>query len=184
MKLEVRIYGDPVLREKAVPADAGDPALRALADDMIETMRAEAGVGLAAQQVGKAIALCVIEVPAEFDTDKNGVRLNPGLSMPMVVINPEIVSASKKTGVHEEGCLSFPDIRANIDRPRDIRLRYVNERGEPQDLEVRGFVARVIQHEVDHLNGVLFIDRMSMPKRIALAGRLKRMKAETEERLG
>lgn len=184
VKLDIHAYGDPVLREKAAPVRAVDEEVRAFARDLIETMRAEQGVGLAAQQVGRAIAVCVIEVPVEYDTDDAGQRLNPGLAMPMVFINPEIITVSRKTDGHEEGCLSFPGIRGSIQRHVEITVRYLDEQGRPQERRLVDFVARVVQHEIDHLNGVLFIDRMSAAKRFALKKRLNTLKRETEERLG
>lgn len=178
---EVRIYGDPILRAKARPIDAVTDEIRALGRDMIETMRVAEGVGLAAQQIGLDIAICVVEVPEAADKDDAGNRLNPDLAMPLVVLNPEILSLSKKSESSEEGCLSFPEIRGNIERPVDIRLRFMDEHGKTRELDVRGFTARVLQHEIDHLNGVLFIDKMSTAKRVAIAGKIKRMKRATEE---
>ncbi len=184
MKLIIHRYGDPVLRTPAEPVAAVTPEICKLAEDMIATMRTAEGVGLAAQQIGRALAICVVEVPVDHDTDEQGVRLHPDLVMPWVVLNPEIVESSRKTGVHEEGCLSFPEIRANIERPLEIKLRYLDLAGAKHEVHLCDFVARVVQHEVDHLNGVLFIDRMSAPKRLVLSKRLKRMKEETEEELG
>lgn len=183
MKREIRTYGDPVLREKARPIEPVDDAIRKLAADMIETMHAQEGVGLAAQQIGETRAICVVDLPPSYDDDGHGGRHNPDAIMPMILINPEILDPSGESDVREEGCLSFPDIRGNITRPVEITVRYRNENGESRVLRAREFLARVIQHEVDHLNGVLFIDRMSAPKRIALSGRLKRLKRETEERM-
>ena len=184
VKQDIRIYGDPVLREKAEPVAAVDDGLRRLAADMIETMRAAEGCGLAAQQVGRAVPLCVIEASPEQQNDAQGNCLNPGLAMPMALVNPVITASSKKTDSFEEGCLSFPDLRGSIERPVQITLRYLDLDGQAHETAVKGFVARIIQHEVDHLNGVLFIDRMSFAKKIAIKGRLERMKAETEDRLG
>lgn len=184
MKLDMHFYGDPVLRAPAARVETVTDELRKLAADMIETMRVEQGVGLAAPQIGRSIALCVIEVPDDYDTDEEGRRINPDAVMPMILFNPEIVESGRKTDTHEEGCLSFPGMRGNIDRPIDIKLRYVDENGKPHEHAFTDFLARVIQHEVDHLNGVLFIDRMSAAKRFALSGKLKKLKRETEERLG
>lgn len=184
MKLTLHFYGDPILRTPAARVEAITPELRQLAEDMIFTMRASEGVGLAAQQIGRALALCTLEVPVEYDTDENGVRLHPGLAMPMVLVNPVIVEQAKKTDAHDEGCLSFPDIRGSIQRPREITLRYQDLAGQEHTVALRGFTARVVQHEVDHLNGVLFIDHMSVPKRLVLKKKLQRLKEETEEQLG
>jgi peptide deformylase len=183
LKHTIRTYGDPILRAKARRIGSVDDAILALAREMIETMHLEEGVGLAAQQIGKDIAICVLDVPETADKDADGVRLNPDLPMPLIVLNPEILSSSSKTDTAEEGCLSFPEIRGNIERPRDIRLRFTDESGKTREIDVRGFTARVLQHEIDHLNGVLFIDKMSTAKRVGIAGKLKRMKKETEARL-
>ncbi|HMP98076.1 MAG TPA: peptide deformylase [Kiritimatiellia bacterium] len=178
MNHEIRIYDDPVLRVKADPITRVDDEVRALGQEMITIMRQSEGVGLAAQQIGETRAICVIEVPEEYDLDDDGNRLNPELAMPMVLINPVISAPSKKEVSREEGCLSFPGIRGSITRPRDIHLTCLDEKGNPVDVDVRGFTARVIQHEVDHLNGILFIDRMSAARRFTLGPKLKRLKEE------
>lgn len=184
MKLDIHFYGDPVLRTPAAPVAAVTDEIRAFARDMIETMHAEQGVGLAAPQVGRSIAVCVVEVPIDYDTDEEGRRIHPDVAMPMVLINPQIVEPSRKTENHEEGCLSFPGLRGSIPRSIEITVRCLDERGQPRELRLRDFLARVVQHEVDHLNGVLFIDRMSAAKRFALKKRLNTLKRETEEKLG
>ena len=184
MLLEIRNYGDPVLREQGTSYDEVTDELRDLARDMIATMHEEQGVGLAAQQIGLARMICVVHVPPDYDQDGEGNRENPDIAMPLVLINPDIVSQSEETWTSDEGCLSFPGITAAITRAHSIALRYLDLDGNQQEIEAHGFVARVIQHEVDHLNGVLFLDHMSSVKRVALAGRLKRMKKETQRDLG
>jgi peptide deformylase len=184
VKRRIHIYGDEVLRAKAQPVAEVNRRIRALAADMIEVMRAEKGVGLAAEQVGETLALCVLGVPPEYDRDETGARINPGVDMPAVLINPEILERSKEAEVADEGCLSFPGIYVPVARSVEIRLRYTDLDGRSQTRTFRKFVARVAQHEIDHLNGVLLVDRMSPLKRIALSGQLKRMKQETRERLG
>jgi peptide deformylase len=179
MSLPIVHYNSPVLRQKGAAVDPADPALPRLVEDMLDTMRAAKGIGLAAQQVGQARQLCVVEVPEEMDVDGEGQRLNPDLAMPMVVLNPEILSASRETWVYEEGCLSFPEVHGKVTRPFGIRLRYQDAGGVVREVEARGLVARCLQHEIDHLNGVLFIDRMSAAKKVALAPRLRRLAAET-----
>ena len=183
MNYPVCKYGDSVLREKAGPIREVTPEIRQLARDMVETMHAERGVGLAAQQVGKPLSLCVIDVPAEYDVDDNGARVNPGIAMPLVLVNPDIVhySAEKQSG--EEGCLSFPGLSAPVERSMEVTVNHVDLSGRYQRLTARGFLARAVQHEVDHLNGVLLVDRMSAIKKIALAGQLKRLKRETQQQL-
>lgn len=183
MSLAIHKYGDGVLREKSQPVQEVDDDLRAVVKDMIQTMREERGVGLAAQQVGRTEALCVVDVPFEYDRDESGVRYNPDVPMPLVLVNPEIAESSSETESADEGCLSFPGIYAPIERPVEITVRFLDARGKPQTLRLRKFVARVVQHEMDHLNGVLLVDRMSALKKIALSGQLKRLKKETREAL-
>ena len=143
MPLTLRYYGDPVLRTAARSVRPPDPDLARLAADMIATMRASEGVGLAAQQIGETRAICVVEVPADYDQDAAGQRINPDLPpMPLVLLNPEIHTLSDKTDSREEGCLSFPDIRGKIDRALEIGVRYLDLDGHAHDVTVRGFAAR------------------------------------------
>jgi peptide deformylase len=183
MKYDVRTFGDEVLRAKAQPVESVNDDIRELAANMLETMRLEHGVGLAAPQVGRSISLCVVDVPFDYDTDENDVRFNPDVPMPLVLINPEITEFSNDVESGEEGCLSFPGIHVTISRPAEITVKFLDLHGLPQTLHLLKFVARVVQHEMDHLNGVLLVDRISRLKRIALAGQLKRLKQETRERL-
>jgi peptide deformylase len=184
MRIEIRKYGDDVLRDKAQPIAQVNDEIRALAGDMIETMHLEQGIGLAAEQVGRPIALCVVDLPAEYDQDENQVRQNPDIKMPLVLINPEITEFSKEKEVREEGCLSFPGIYVPVERSVDIKVRFQDLSGQTRQLSVKRFLARVVQHEVDHLNGVLLVDRMSAIKKIALSGQLRRLKHETRDALG
>ena len=185
MKLDIRTYGDPVLRSRAQPVAHVTDELRALAKDMIAAMRAESGVGLAAEQVGRRESVIVIELPPDYDTAaEGGPRLHPDIEMPWVLFNPEIVRASAETESANEGCLSFPDITTPIARSVEITLRYLDLAGQPHERVVRKFLARVVQHESDHLNGVLLVDHMSAIKKISLRGQLKRLKQDTEAALG
>jgi peptide deformylase len=168
-----------VLRQAGKPVDPTDPTLRQFAQDMLETMYESKGIGLAAQQVGRALQFCVVDVPAEADKDEEGNRLNPDLAMPMRVCNPKVLATSKETWIYEEGCLSFPEVHGKITRPLAITLEYADLDGKVRTIEARGLVARCLLHEIDHLNGVLFIDRMSAAKRVALASKLKRLARET-----
>ncbi len=181
MKLTVHQYGDPVLRKKAEDIEVINEETRTLAQDMIETMHAASGVGLAAEQVGKTVSICVADLPADMDCSEDGAPNNPDLSMPLILINPVILDAGKETSTREEGCLSFPDIVGKIERPWSVTVRYQDLDGQEHEHAFHGMLARVVQHEIDHLNGVLFIDRMSHVKRLALKGRLKRLREETEE---
>ena len=183
VKLTLRTYGDPVLRQASEPVKQVGERLRQLAADMVETMHAEDGIGLAAQQVGETVSLCVVDIPASSDVDDDGNRLNPDVPMPLALFNPEILSASDETDVYEEGCLSFPDIRAPIVRPVAVTVRHLDSDGRTVERCLRGLVARCVQHEMDHLHGVLICDRMSAVKKVALSGKLKRLRRQTEERL-
>ncbi len=183
MKLVLHTYGDPVLRTPAQTIEAVTPDIRSLAEEMIRTMHAESGIGLAAQQVGRTDAICVVDLPAAMDQDEDDTPLNPDCDMPMVLLNPVVEPDGDEEWTREEGCLSFPEINGKISRAWAIRLRYMTLDGALVDREVQGMLARVIQHEVDHLNGVLFIDRMSHVKKIALKGRLKRLRQETLDHL-
>jgi len=151
--LPVRIYGDPVLREKADPVAAVDDSLRALIADMRETMKAYNGVGLAANQVGVARRVLVVDVPVD-----------EGQRACYAIVNPVIVSRSgSETG--EEGCLSIPGILDDVTRAFRVRVHGLDEWGTPIEIEAEDYLARALQHEVDHLDGVLFVDRLSLLKR-------------------
>jgi peptide deformylase len=182
MILKIVKYGNPVLRAKGRPVGAIDGTIRALAENMIETMRAANGVGLAAQQVGKALLLTVLDVP-EMDDRPSTMSLHGKPCkladwMPMVLVNPQLeLGRERETGV--EGCLSFPEITADISRSVTVKARGRMLDGREIEFEATGLLARALQHEVDHLNGVLFIDRMNSATKAGLAGRLKRLQRET-----
>lgn len=183
MTLAMHYYGDPVLREKQRPISSVTEEIRALAADMIATMRDQSGIGLAAQQIGRTEAICVVELPEELDVDETGERENPDWAMPLVLLNPQVDILSDEVWTREEGCLSFPEMTGKIQRPFSIEVRYMTLNGESVTAPAHGMLARVIQHEVDHLNGVLFIDRMSHVKRLALKGRLRKLREQTVEHL-
>jgi peptide deformylase len=178
MKLRILEYGSPVLRAKGRRIEQIDDQVRQLAADMIETMRAANGVGLAAQQVGETLQLTVVDVSKVEDRPStlklNGRDVDPKAGSPLVLINPEIVLGNDMSlGV--EGCLSFPEITGEIERSETVKARGQTLDGSTVDIEATGLLARALQHEVDHLNGILFIDRMSSAAKAALASRLKRM---------
>ena len=183
MRLRILQYGSPVLRAKGRRIEEIDDRIRQLAADMIETMRAANGVGLAAQQIGEALQLTVVDVSQVEDRPStlklNGQEVDPRTASPLVLINPEI-KPDKETSVGVEGCLSFPEITGEIERAQAVTARAQNLEGSLMELEATGLLARALQHEVDHLNGILFIDRMSSAAKTALASRLKRMQKETE----
>lgn len=171
MVLPIYVYGDPILRERAQPVTANTPALQQLLDDMVETMQAASGIGLAATQVGHRERVFVVDLtPMREELEAEGETLPP---MPMFFINPEIIWTSETLCRFEEGCLSIPDIREIVERPELVQIRYLDRRFQPQELEARGMLARVIQHEYDHLEGILFIDRISAFRRQLLRRRLR-----------
>jgi len=174
---EVLTYGNAALREKAKRVEEVTDEIRALARDMLGTMRDYNGIGLAAEQIGRSEAICVIDVPPELDGEKDGPRLNPDIEMPLVLINPE-VTESEGSQDGQEGCLSFPEIYATVRRAAEVTVAYTTLDNEQTTIRARGLLARAVQHELDHLNGVLLVDRMSAVKKVAIAGRLKRLRGQ------
>ena len=182
MKLPILQYGDPILRTKGKRIEKIDERIRRLTQDMIETMHAANGVGLAAQQVGEALQLTVIDVSQVEDRPStmklNGKDVDPRTAMPLVLINPEIKLAGE-TELATEACLSFPEINGGIERAKLVISRAQTLDGSEIEIEASGLLGRAVQHEVDHLNGILFIDRMNSAAKAALSSRLKRMQKET-----
>lgn len=176
MKLELQIYGSRALRQKARPIESIDRSIRRLVADMLDTMHLEKGIGLAAQQVGSDLAVCVVEVPAEYDKAEDGNLLNPAIKMPLVLINPEILQESDEQCTMEEGCLSFPGIYFPITRPSEVTVRFRDLSNEDQEVHCRGLLARAVQHEIDHLNGVLIVDRAPPLKRAILLPKLLQLR--------
>jgi len=165
---------DPVLKKKAAPVDAVDDGVRQLMDDMLETMYDAPGIGLAAPQVGVLKRVIVVDL-AEKDADP----------APLVVANPEIVWVSDDDNTHEEGCLSVPEHYADVVRPAAIKLRYLDRENEIRELDADGMLATCIQHEIDHLDGILFIDHISALKRnMILRKLLKEKKLAAKEEVG
>lgn len=165
-ELNLRIYGDPVLRQRAREVEAFDPLLAKQADKMFEVMYEHDGVGLAGNQVGLLQRLIVLDVTV--DDDKR-IRL--------ALCNPKILGKSgQDTG--EEGCLSIPDIRADVTRALTLQVEAQNLQGEKLAFEASGLLARAIQHEIDHLDGILFVDRISATRRKLLEGRLRALAQE------
>jgi peptide deformylase len=182
MMLPILEYGDPILRAKGKPIDNVDDRIRELAANMIETMHAANGVGLAAQQVGEALQLTVLDISLVEDRPStlkvDGQDVDPKSAMPLVLINPEIeLRGATEVGV--EGCLSFPEITGDIGRASSAIVRAQTLEGGTTEIEASGFLARAIQHEGDHLAGILFIDRMNSATKAGLASRLKRLQKET-----
>lgn len=181
MKCEITIYGNPVLRKKSVPIKEINESIRRLAGDMLETMYRSNGLGLAAEQVGRTESICVIDLPASLDMEEETRRrLNPGIKMPLIMLNP-VITKSEGSQVGQEGCLSFPDIFVQIKRAAEVEVKFVNLAGEIEVLQVRALLARTVQHEVDHLNGILLVNRMSTVQKLSMAGKLKKLKKQAKE---
>jgi len=163
---------DPRLRQISSPVEAVDDEVRALVADMFETMYAAPGIGLAAIQVGVAKRILVIDLQEPEEEGGEPVK------DPRVFINPEIVQASDQEVPYTEGCLSVPDQYAEVDRPDRILARWLDQDGKPHDEEVTGLLATCLQHEMDHLNGILFIDHLSRLKREMILKKLAKQRKE------
>ncbi len=160
---------DSILRKKSEPLEQVDSDTKKLMDDMLETMYAAPGIGLAAVQVGILKRLVVIDISKDEEKKK-----------PIFLINPKIIHQSKKTSVHEEGCLSLPGQFAEIERPAECLIKYIDYNGKEKELKSDGLLATCIQHEVDHLNGILFIDYLSKLKKDMIIKKLVKQKKEIE----
>ncbi len=174
MILDIVKYGSEVLRETATPVPSVTPTLVKLAEDMLETMYRAKGVGLAAQQVGRLESLCVIDVPADCEDNDATKAFNSAVKMPLVMFNP-VVIAKDGTQDGKEGCLSFPNMGGRVIRANQVTCQYLDVSGQMQIITVRGFLARAVQHETDHLNGILYVDLMSAVDKLALADKLKKL---------
>jgi peptide deformylase len=187
MVLPVVKYGTPVLRKKGARIEAITPAIKKLIADMFETMYASKGIGLAAQQVGQALQLTVIDVRGVTDRpstlELKGKSADVAEFMPLVLINPELKPIGESVS-GPEGCLSFPEIFADIKRPAEVEVKALDEKGDPIHFRCGGLLARAVQHEVDHLQGILFIDRMERADKSALRPELEDLQRETKRGLG
>ena len=183
MILPLTYYPDPRLRKKGTPVKAFDAKLKQLAADMLETMESHEGVGLAAQQVGIPMKLTVLEVEATDDRPStmtiDGKEEDLANWMPLVLLDP-VLELGKERESGTEGCLSFPEITAEIERAAWVKAKGRLLDGREIEFEATGLLARALQHETDHLNGILFIDRMKSATKIALKGKLKRLQRETQ----
>jgi peptide deformylase len=187
MILEVVKYGHPTLRKKGARIESVTPAIKELIANMFETMYATRGIGLAAQQVGEAVQLTVIDVreaSAERPStlELNGKPSDANKFMPLVLINPEIKPVGEQVA-GPEGCLSFPEVYADISRPGLVDVVATNEHGKRIEFRAGGLLGRAVQHEVDHLNGILFIDRMDTETKLELKTELDALQADTKARL-
>ena len=161
------IEPDPILRKKSDVLEKVDDELRILLDDMLETMYSAPGIGLAAVQIGVLKRLIVIDI------SKDKEKKNP-----IFLINPEIISKSKNTSIYEEGCLSLPGHFAEIERPEECQIKYIDYNGKKKEMKANGLLATCIQHEIDHLNGILFIDYLSKLKKDMIVKKLVKQKKE------
>jgi peptide deformylase len=186
MVLQVVNYGTPVLRQKGERIGALTADIERLIEDMFDTMYAHKGVGLAAQQVGLPVQLTVIDVRGVTDRpsmlEQGGKAVDVSRAMPMVLMNPEVTPAGDITA-GPEGCLSFPEIYADIPRPDVVDVRALNGEFKPIEFRCGGLLARAVQHEVDHLHGILFIDRMSKEDKFQLKPELDALQAATKKEL-
>ena len=187
MSLAIVHYNSPILRKKGEKITTFDAALESLAAEMIETMHQASGIGLAAQQVGRALQLFVMdlrETEAEFKWELDGGNPPIDLFMPMVVVNPRIsVEKGTEEKPYEEGCLSFPEIRGDVVRPDRITLKFQDEKGGAHTLVCTGLLSRCIQHETDHVQGILFTDRMDKKVRAPLENAIKALAKKTRDEL-
>jgi len=167
-KLPIIKLPDPILREKSLPVETVGAEVRAFLNDMLETMYAAPGVGLAAVQVGVLRRMLVMDIVRGEDEPKK----------PMMLINPEIISRSDTPRVHEEGCLSIPEMYAEVERPALVRVHYVDVEGTQREEDFEDLLATVVQHEIDHLNGLLFIDHLSRLKRDLLVKKFYKAQKE------
>ncbi|MEO0508463.1 MAG: peptide deformylase [Verrucomicrobiota bacterium] len=187
MRLRVTKYGEPILREQGAPVTEFNKELAQLAEDMVETMYAEEGIGIAAQQVGKALQICIVDVrPPEgaevpFNYSYDGKQPPLDLFMPITICNPKIIIIDNREYVYEEGCLSFPEVNGKVDRPMGVRCEFQDVRGNPHIIEADGLLGRCILHEVDHLNGELFIDIMNKRDLKKNETKIKKLKQESRD---
>lgn len=173
MVLPIYLYGHDALRQETEPVEQNTEGLQELIDDMIDTMHNAAGIGLAAPQVGRTERLFVVDVtPMAADMEEDEEPVPP---QPMVFINPEIVEEGDETVEMEEGCLSLPELREAVARPSRVQVRYLNREFEEQELETGSVLARVVQHEYDHLEGVLFTDYLSSFRKRLLRRSLRQL---------
>jgi peptide deformylase len=187
MILRVTQYGEPILRKTGTAITEFDEALAELADDMVDTMYDEDGIGLAAQQVGEALQFFVLDVrgpegqPPPFKYSFDGKQPPLDLIMPMALANPKVTIIDASEDTYEEGCLSFPNVNGDVTRPQGVRCEFQDTEGNSHVLEADGLLGRCILHEVDHLNGILFIDGMNKRHIQKNEARLKKLKRASRD---
>lgn len=167
--LDIRTVPDPVLREMCSPVAMIDARVKKMAEDMLETMYKAPGIGLAAPQVGILERMLVVDVSSPEDGEEK---------KPYCLINPEVIWKSEATSVYREGCLSIPDQYAEVTRPAEVRVKFQNPTGAQEEMHATGLLATCVQHEIDHLNGVLFIDYLSRLKRDMILKKLQKQRRE------
>jgi peptide deformylase len=168
MRRPILIHPDPRLKKVCSPVKGVDDAVRALMAEMLETMYEAPGIGLAAPQIGVLKRVVVMDCAKREDDEPE----------PLCLANPEITWSSDETGEHEEGCLSIPEIYANVTRPIAVRVKFLNRDGDQEEREFTGLGAVCVQHEIDHLNGKLFIDYLGVMRRQMITGKMKKLKRE------
>jgi len=187
MTFKIRKFGDPVLRQTGNKVLEFNEELVSLSKQMLETMHDHEGIGLAAQQIGKAIQFCVMDVPEHPEYPMlcllDGKQISSSLLMPLSLANPRVEELPGDEYYYEEGCLSFPGINADIARPDRIVVHYQDLDGANHSLECDGLLARCIQHEVDHLNGILYIDRMEKKTFAEIKKEVQTLKKDTTTKL-
>lgn len=186
MDLPLIYYGDPVLRAKGATVEAVTPEIEQLIANMLETMKKYRGIGLAAQQVGRKIQLTVIDIraaenrPSTLELD--GEEADPNSIMPIALMNPKITPLNDPVS-GPEGCLSFPEIFGDISRPEKIRVQAMGREGESMEFVCGGLLARCVQHETDHLHGILFVDRMDRATKADIRDDLNALQEKTKAEL-
>jgi peptide deformylase len=172
MERKIIKYPDPILRKKCEEVKEVDEEIKNLGWDMVEAMEGNEGIGLAAPQVGELKRVIVIHPIKERSLEEKSKKI------PQVFINPEIIKRSKETLVDEEGCLSFPGLFLKIKRAKEVEIEALDKYGEQVQIKAEGLPARVLQHEIDHLDGILFIDRISFWQRLKIKGELRKFKSQ------
>ena len=183
--LPITIFPNPLLKKTSEPVKEVNDEIRKLMNDMLETMYSEKGVGLAAVQVGVLKRVVVMDVDAEYESEECGGDHGHGHhhhhhhqitnQNPLFLVNPEIINCSKESSVYYEGCLSFPELRADVTRPEKVKVKYLDQNGKEQTLEADELLATCVQHEIDHLNGITFVDHISKLKREVVLKKLKKL---------
>lgn len=187
MTLRITQYGESILHTKGKSVEKFDNELHKLSQSMLDVMYQVDGIGLAAQQIGKALRFCVVDVPEHPENPTlcilDGKTLSPSLIMPLSLANPEVNPLPSNEYYFEEGCLSFPGIRGDVARPERILVRYQDLDGTDHQMECDGLLARCIQHEADHLDGILFTERMEKSVYLEIKSEVKALKRKTFDTL-